>query len=48
VVVLFGHFLFRLQEDGTIPYLMICNSLSLVKHAIQWFVLVSAPTSAST
>jgi hypothetical protein len=45
LVVLLGHFLFGLQEDGTIPYTMIC--ISLMEYVIQRYVLVSTPASAS-
>jgi hypothetical protein len=45
LVLLLVHFLFGLEEDRTIPRLMVY--VSLVEHVIQRSILVSPPTSAS-
>jgi hypothetical protein len=43
--MLLGHFLPGLQEDGTIPYPVIC--ISLVIYAIQRSILASTSPSSS-
>jgi hypothetical protein len=45
LIELLSHFFLGLQEDGTIPCLMVY--ISLMQHAIHMYILVSTPTSPS-